>query len=270
MVTIEPSKGLVGIDWKDLWSYRELLYFLAWREIKVRYKQTALGAIWAILQPLLTMVIFSVFFGRLAKMPSDGLPYPIFVLTGLVPWIFFSNGLSQAANSVVNSSNLVSKVYFPRILIPVASVASGVVDFAIAFALLALGTVWYGILPTARTLLLIPFFLLAATVCLGVGLWLAALNVQYRDIRHAVPFMVQIWLFATPIAYPSSLLHEPWRTVYGLNPMVGVVEGFRWALLGKTPQPGPLIGVSAVLAVVLLVTGTIYFRQVERKFADII
>jgi lipopolysaccharide transport system permease protein len=187
-----------------------------------------------------------------------------------VPWTFFSNGVSLGANSVVNSANLVAKVYFPRILIPIASVASGAVDFLIAFALLLCGLLWYGIVPTARSLLLFPFFLLAAAACLGTGLWLSALNVQYRDIRHAVPFLVQVWLFATPIAYPSSLLHEPWRTVYGLNPMVGVVEGFRWALLGKTPQPGPLIGVSAGLSVLLLVTGAIYFRQVERRFADII
>jgi lipopolysaccharide transport system permease protein len=270
ITVVEPPHGLAPVRLQDLWRHRELLYFLAWREIKVRYKQTVLGAAWAILQPLLTMVIFTVFFGRLGKMPSDGIPYPLFVLTGVVPWTFFANGVSLASNSVVNSSNLVAKVYFPRILIPMASVASGIVDFLIAFSLLVCGLLFYGIAPTARSLLLLPFFALAMACCLGISLWLSALNVEYRDIRHAVPFLVQIWLFATPIAYPSSLLREPWHTVYGLNPMVGVVEGFRWALLGKTPQPGPLIGVSAALSVVLLVSGAIYFRQVERRFADII
>ncbi len=267
---IEPLHGLVGIQLPILWRYRELLYFLIWREIKVRYKQTLLGAAWAIIQPLFTMLVFSLFFGRLGKMPSDGIPYPLFVLTALVPWMFFSNGLSLAAASLVNSANLVSKVYFPRVLIPIASVLSGCVDFLFAFALLACGTLFYRIPPTSRSLLVILFFLLAAGICLGTGLWLSALNVRYRDIRHVVPFLVQIWLFATPIAYPSSLLREPWRSIYGLNPMVAVVEGFRWALLGKAPPPASLIGISAGLTILLLVTGAIYFRQVEREFADII
>jgi lipopolysaccharide transport system permease protein len=270
VTVIRPSQGLVGLRWAELWRYRELLYFLTWREIKVRYKQTVLGALWALLQPLLTMAVFYLFFGRLGKIPSDGIPYPLFALSALVPWTFFANGLSQASNSLVTNSNLVGKVYFPRVLLPVAGVCSGLVDFLISFVLLATSVLLYGIVPAAKCVLLIPFFLLAGTVCLGTGLWLSALNVKYRDVRHIVPFLVQIWMFASPIAYPSSLLHEPWRTAYGLNPMVGVVEGFRWALLGKTPAPGPQIAISTALAIAVLISGTTYFRQTERHFADII
>jgi len=253
---------------QELWAYRELLYFLIWRDIKVRYKQTALGAAWAIIQPLFTMVVFSLFFGRLAKVPSDGIPYPVFSFAALVPWTFFANGLSQSANSLVTSQNLIKKVYFPRLTIPIASVLSGLVDFVLAFAMLLALMLYYGIVPTVDVVWLPAFLLLALVTSLGVSLWLAALNVEFRDVRHIVPFIVQFWLFATPIAYPSSLLEEPWRTVYGINPMVGVVEGFRWALLGTGTAPGPLVGVSSVVALATLISGAFYFRRLEKTFAD--
>ena len=218
--------------------YRELLFFLIWRDVKVRYKQTALGVAWAVLQPLLTMFVFSLFFGRLARIASDGLPYPVFNLAGLVPWTFFAFGLNEAATSVVGSRHLITKVYFPRLAIPLATVLAGLVDFAIAFVLLLTVMAWYGIVPGPEALFVIPLVLLAFVTALGAGLWLAALNVQYRDVRYVLPFLTQLWLFATPIVYPSSLVPAPWRPVYGLNPMVGVVDGFRWALLGSAP-PGP-------------------------------
>jgi lipopolysaccharide transport system permease protein len=269
-IVIKPSSGWIALKLNELWEYRELLYFLAWRDIKVRYKQTALGAAWALIQPLFTMLVFSLFFGRLAKMPSDGVPYPIFSLAALVPWTFFAYGLSQSANSLVTSSNLISKVYFPRLIIPIATVVSGAVDFLIAFALLIVMMLFYGIKP-GLSILWLPFFLLLTFVtALGVGLWLAALNAEYRDIRYTVPFLTQFWMFATPIAYPSSLLHEPWRSVYGLNPMVGVVEGFRWALLGTGTRPGPMILASSFAALVILIGGAFYFRRMERVFADVI
>jgi lipopolysaccharide transport system permease protein len=268
VVHIRPSEGWVSLQLQELWAYRELLYFLIWRDIKVRYKQTALGAAWAIIQPLFTMIVFSVFFGRLAKVPSDGLPYPVFSFAALVPWTFFANGLAQSANSLVSSQNLIKKVYFPRLTIPIASVLSGLVDFALAFAMLLVLMLYYGIVPTLNVIWLPAFLLLALVTSLGVSLWLAALNVEFRDVRHIVPFIVQFWLFATPIAYPSSLLDEPWRTLYGINPMVGVVEGFRWALLGTGAAPGPLVGVSSVVALAGLVSGAFYFRRLERTFAD--
>ena len=246
---IAPSKGWVPLKLHELWEYRELLYFLVWRDIKVRYKQTALGATWAIIQPFFTMVVFSLFFGHLARMPSDGIPYPIFSFAALVPWCFFANGLSQSSNSLVGSSNLITKVYFPRLIVPLASAFSGVVDFLIAFAVLIAMMLYYGLLPTLNVLWLPLFVLLALVTSLGVGLWLSAFNVKYRDVRFVVPFITQFWLFVTPIAYPSSLLPEPWRTVYGLNPMVGVVEGFRWALLRTNTAPGPTIAVSASAAI---------------------
>ena len=267
---IAPSRGWVSLKLSELWEYRELLYFLVWRDIKVRYKQTALGASWAVIQPFMTMVVFSLFFGHLAKMPSDGLPYPIFTFAALVPWTFFANGLSQSSNSLVGSSNLITKVYFPRLIVPLASVFSGIVDFLIAFAVLLVIMLYYGLVPTLNILWLPLFVLLSLVTSLGVGLWLSALNVEYRDVRYIVPFVTQFWLFATPIAYPSSLLHEPWRTIYGLNPMVGVVEGFRWALLRTSTVPGPIITVSASAAVLILVTGAFYFRRMEKTFADIV
>ncbi len=267
---IAPSKGWVPLKLNELWEYRELLYFLVWRDIKVRYKQTALGAAWAIIQPFLTMVVFSIFFGSLGKMPSDGIPYPIFAFAALVPWVFFANGLGQSSNSLVGSSHLITKVYFPRLIVPLGAVFSGIVDFLVAFAVLLAMMLYYGLLPSLNILWLPLFVLLALVTSLGVGLWLSALNVEYRDVRYVVPFITQFWLFATPIAYPSSLLHEPWRTIYGLNPMVGVVEGFRWALLRTNSAPGPIIAVSSGAAILILVTGAFYFRRMEKTFADIV
>lgn len=269
-IRIRPSQGWVSLRLWELKEYRELLYFLIWRDIKVRYKQTALGAAWAIIQPVLTMVVFSLFFGKLGKMPSDGLPYPLFSFAALVPWTFFANGMSQGANSLVVSSNLIKKVYFPRLTIPIATVLSGAADFAIAFVVLLIMMLGYGVYPTGKILLL-PFFLLLSVITsLGVSLWLSALNVEFRDVRFIVPFLTQIWLFATPIAYPSSMLHEPWRTLYALNPMVGVVEGFRWALLGSRTAPGPMIAVSALVSIIILFGGAFYFRRMEKTFADIV
>ena len=269
VIRIEPSRGWVGLKLHELWEYRELLYFLIWRDVKVRYKQTVLGAAWAIIQPLFTMVVFSVFFGRLAGIPSDGIPYPLFSFTALVPWTFFANGLTQSSNSLVGSSHLITKVYFPRLIIPLSSVTSGIIDFGIAFLVLIGLTLYYGVRPGLPLLALPLLVLLALVTALGVGLWLSALNVEYRDVRYVVPFLTQFWMYATPIAYPSSLLPEPWRTVYGLNPMVGVVEGFRWALVGTNP-PGPMIYLSAVTSVIILIGGAFYFRRMERTFADIV
>ena len=267
---IKPSRGWVPLRLRDLWEYRELLYFLTWRDIKVRYKQTVLGATWAIIQPFFTMVVFSLFFGRLAKIPSDGIPYPLFAFAALVPWTFFANGLSQSSNSLVGSAELITKVYFPRLIIPVASILSGLLDFVIAFAVFILMAIYYGIYPS-MSIVLLPFLLLLGfTTALGVGLWLSALNVRFRDVRYVIPFLTQFWLFATPIAYPSSLLSEPWKTIYGINPMVGVVEGFRWALLGTETAPGAMIIVSSLVAVCLLVSGVFYFKWVEKYFADVI
>jgi len=271
VTVIEPSRGWVPVKLRELWEYREVLYFLVWRDIKVRYRQTLIGAIWAIVQPFMTMVVFTVFFGRLAKMPSDGMPYPLFAFAALVPWTFFANGLTQGANSLVASGHLITKVYFPRLLVPSARVLSGLLDFALAFVVL-LGMIWwYGRMPRLSALLWVPALLLLALVtAVGISLWLSALNVRYRDIQHVLPFLVQLWLFATPIAYPSSLLAEHWRALYALNPMVGVVEGFRWALLGTGTAPGSVLSVSTLAALVLLVSGAFFFRRVERTFADVI
>ena len=268
IIRIQPSKGWVSLGLHELWAFRELLFFLVWRDIKVRYKQTVLGAAWAIIQPVLTMVVFSLFFGKLASMPSDGVPYPIFSFTALVPWTFFATGLTLSSQSLVGSSNLIKKVYFPRLAIPIATVLSGIVDFVLAFAVLLCMMPFFDRLPTLNVIWLPLFVLLALCTSLGVGLWLSALNVQYRDVRYVVPFVTQLWLFATPIAYPSSLLAEPWRTVYGLNPMAGVVEGFRWALLGTSGLPLSLVLMSSGTALLLLVSGLFYFRRMERTFAD--
>ena len=261
VIVIRPSRGWVSLRLHELWEYRELLYFLTWRDIKVRYKQTVLGAAWAIIQPFFTMVVFSLFFGKLAKVPSDEIPYPIFSYAALVPWTFFANGLSQSSTSLVASANLIKKVYFPRLVVPISAVISGGVDFVLAFLVLLGMMLFYDIVPTAAVVWLPLLLLLALVTALGVGLWLTAMNVQFRDVRYAVPFLVQAWMFATPIAYPSSLLDEPWRTLYGINPMAGVVEGFRWALLGTEAAPGPIIIVSALVAVGLLVSGAFYFRR---------
>ncbi|HEX6966023.1 MAG TPA: ABC transporter permease [Gemmatimonadaceae bacterium] len=267
---IEPSRGWVSLRLHELVEYRELLFFLVWRDIKVRYKQTALGASWAIIQPFFTMVVFSLFFGKLAKVPSDGIPYPIFSYAALVPWTFFATGLTQASNSLVGSQNLIKKVYFPRLTIPIATVLSGVVDFVLAFVMLLGMMAFYHITPTVNTLWLPFFLLLALATSLGAGLWLSAMNVQFRDVKYVVPFLTQFWMFATPVAYPSSLLHGAWRTVYGLNPMVGVVEGFRWALLGSGDAPDAMVVASSIAALVLLVSGAFYFRRMEKTFADVV
>ncbi len=267
---IEPSSGWVPLKLAELWEYRELLYFLTWRDVKVRYKQTALGVAWAIIQPLLTMLVFSVFFGRLAKVPSDGIPYPIFCYTALVPWTLFAIGLTQSSNSLVGSSNLITKVYFPRLIIPMSTVMSAAVDFLFSFSVLIVMMLYYGVVPS-RNLLALPLFIsLAVIASLGVGMWLSALNVQFRDVRYVVPFITQFWMLATPIAYPSSLLGEPWRAIYGLNPMAGVVEGFRWSLLGLNTAPRPILIVSFLASLAILVSGAFYFRRMERTFADIV
>ena len=270
VLRIEPPDGWVSLKLKELWEYRELLYFITWRDIKVRYKQTLLGASWAIIQPFFTMVVFSLFFGRLAQIPSDGVPYPIFSYAALVPWTFFANSLIQSSNSLVTSADLLKKVYFPRFVIPLSSVLSGVIDFLLAFTVLLSMMLYYGLWPTMSIVWLPLLLLLAFVTSLGVGLWLSALNVQFRDVRYVVPFMAQFWMFATPIAYPSSLLSEPWRTLYGINPMVGVVEGFRWALIGTQTAPGPIILISAAAALAVFVGGMFYFRRLERTFADVV
>ena len=267
---IRPSQGWVPLNLRELWEYRELLYFLAWRDIKVRYKQTILGAAWAIIQPFFAMVVFSIFFGQLAGIPSEGVPYPIFVYSALVPWMYFANALTQASTSLVGQESVITKVYFPRLLVPMASVVAGLPDLAIAFVVLVGMMLFYGIMPTIAILTLPFFILLATATALGVGIWLAALNVQYRDVRYVVPFMVQLWLFATPIAYPSSLVPERWQAIYGLNPMVGVVEGFRWAILGTSEAPGPFVVVSLLTVIGILGGGLYFFRRFEATFADVV
>jgi lipopolysaccharide transport system permease protein len=266
----EALRGWAWPKFRELWEYRELLYFFAWRDIKVRYKQTVLGASWAILQPFFIMVIFSLFFGRLAKVPSDGLPYPIFSYAALVPWSFFSNALTQGSNSLVVSANMVKKIYFPRLALPIGTVLAGGLDLALAFVVLLGMMLYYGFVPTVNVVWLPLFILLALVTSLGVSLWLAAMNVQFRDVRHTIPFLTQAWLFITPIAYSSTLLEEPWRTLYGLNPMAGVVTGFRWALLGTETAPGPMTAVSGVVALVLFISGAFYFRRMEQDFADVL
>jgi lipopolysaccharide transport system permease protein len=267
---VEPSRGWVSLKLGELWEYRELLYFLIWRDVKVRYKQSVLGAAWAIIQPFFTMVVFSLFFGKLAKVPSDGIPYPIFSYTALVPWAFFANGLNQASNSLVGNSNLITKVYFPRLVMPIASVLGGIVDFVLAFIMLIGMMFYYDMAPTINVIWL-PFFLMLSFVTsLGASLWLSALYVQFRDVRHIIPFLTQLWLFSTPIAYPSSLLPEPWRTLYGINPMAGVVEGFRWALLGTGKAPGAIVIVSSIMAIGLMLSGAFFFRRLEKTFADVV
>lgn len=267
---VRPSRGWAAPDLREMWEYRELAWFLVWRDVKVRYKQAALGAAWAILQPVLAMLVFSIFFGRLAGMPSDGLPYPLFVYTALVPWTFFAYSLDQSANSLVTNSQIVSKVYFPRALAPLASSLSGLLDLGLALLVLLGMMAYFGVWPTWNVIWLPAFVLFAVVASLAVGMWLSALNVMYRDVRYTLPFLVQIWLFATPVVYPSSLLSEPWRAVYALNPMVGVVEGFRWALLGLPAAPTAQVIVSFLTSMLLLLGGFIYFRRVEDGFADIL
>jgi lipopolysaccharide transport system permease protein len=270
VLLIRASKGFLSLNLKDVWAYRELLYFLVWRDIKVRYKQTALGAAWAVIQPVMTMVVFSVFFGRLAKVPSDGIPYPVFAFAALLPWQLFAFSLTESSNSLVGSQNLITKVYFPRLVIPLASVLAGIVDFAIAFVVLLGLLLYYGIRPTTAVVWLPLFVLLALATALSVGLWFSALNVKYRDVRYTIPFLTQFWMFATPVAYSSTLVPERWRALFGLNPMAGVVEGFRWALLGKSGGPGGLLWVSVAAVFLLLTGGLFYFRRTEATFADIV
>jgi lipopolysaccharide transport system permease protein len=267
---ITPANRWIPLHLSELWEYRELLYFLVWRDIKVRYKQTALGAAWAVMQPLFMMLVFSLFFGRFAKVPSDGIPYPVFAFCALLPWQLFANALTESSNSLVGNQNLITKVYFPRLVIPIAAVLSGLVDFLIAFVILVGMMLYYGIVPGWSIVVLPGFILLAVLTALAVGLWLSALNVQYRDVRYTMNFLVQFWLFATPVAYPSSLVPETWRALYGINPMAGVVEGFRWALLGKTSPPGAMLWVSVAVVTMLLVGGLYYFRRMEQQFADIV
>lgn len=265
----EPRPGWVAIDFGELWRYRELLIFHAARDIKLRYKQTALGAAWAILQPVLTMVVFSIFFGQLAGVPSDGIPYPIFAFCALLPWQLFAYALTQSSNSLVNNSQMLTKVYFPRLIIPLASVLSGLVDFVIACTVLLGMMLVYDIVPGWAMLTLPLFTLLAVAAAVAAGIWLSALNVKYRDIRYIVPFLTQFWLFITPVAYSSTLVPERWQAIYSVNPMVGVVDGFRWALLDRTP-PGPMLIVSVTATLLLLAGGLLYFRRMEKTFADIV
>jgi lipopolysaccharide transport system permease protein len=265
---VTPTRGWAPLNLRELWEFRELLFILTWRDVKVRYKQTVLGAAWAVIQPLFTMIVFSVFFGYLGRIPSEGLPYPIFAFSALVPWTYFANALAQASNSLVAHENMLNKVFFPRMLVPMSSVVGGLVDFVIAFVVLTGMMMYYGITPTAAVWAIPLFVLLATTTALGVGLWLSALNVYYRDVRHILPFLIQLWLFATPIIYPTSLIPERWQPLYGLNPMAGVVEGFRWTLLGTGHPPGSMLVVSVGSVIVLLVTGLYFFRRMEKTFAD--
>jgi lipopolysaccharide transport system permease protein len=267
---IQPTKGWTSLKLNEIWEYRELVSIFVWRDLKVRYRQTVIGILWAILQPFLTMVIFSIFFGRLAGIQSDGIPYPIFSYAALVPWTFFANSINQASNSLVNNADMIKKIYFPRLTMPLASVLAGLVDFILAFIILLGMMLYYGYVPTINIIWFPVFILLAMMTALGVSLWLSAMNVQFRDVRYMIPFITQAWLFATPVAYPSSLLSEPWRTLYGLNPMVGVVEGFRWALLGTDTAPGPMFLISFLVALAVLLSGVYYFRRMEKTFADVI
>jgi lipopolysaccharide transport system permease protein len=271
---IAPARGWVPIRLRELWEYRELLYFLIWREVKIRYKQATLGVAWAVLQPFLTMVIFSIVFGRFAGLPSDGLPYPVFAFCALLPWQLFAFALTESSNSVVANQRLITKVYFPRVMMPIAAVGVGLLDFAISFIVLLCLIGFYGAyygLTLSAFVWTVPFWaLLAVATALGVGLWLSALNVKYRDIRYTVPFLAQLWFFATPVVYPTSIVPAEWRLLFALNPMVGVVDGFRWALLGQTNAPDATVLISIGAVCVMLVAGLFYFRRMERTFADVI
>lgn len=265
---IEPPHGLFNLHLAELWAYRELLYFLVWRDVKVRYKQTVIGVLWVVLQPLLTMGVFTIFFGRLAKLPSNGLPYPVFYFAALVPWTYFSTALLSCTNVVVDNQNVITKVYFPRLVLPVAAVSSGLVDFSIGFVVMIALTLGYGIRPTIATFLLPLLILLATLTALSVGLWTSALNALYRDVRSIIPFFVQFWMLASPVAYPSSLVPQRWRWLYGLNPMAGVIDGFRWALTGHGQPPGAMMLVSIAMVLILLMNGLIFFQRVEGTVTD--
>ena len=267
---IEPSSGWRALNLRELWRFRELLYFLTWRDVKVRYKQTVIGVFWAVLQPFLTMVIFTILFGRLAKISSDNIPYPVFSYSGLLPWTFFASAINLAGLSLVSNANMIAKIYFPRLLMPAAAVLAATLDFCIAFIVLLVMMLYYGITPGLATFALPLFLALAIFTALGISLWLAALNVKYRDIRYVIPFLTQVWMFLTPVLYPSSMIPPKWRLIYGINPMSGVVEGFRWSLLGTEKAPGAMILVSVGVVVLLFVGGIFYFRRMESQFADVI
>jgi lipopolysaccharide transport system permease protein len=268
-VVIDAAKGGSAVNLRELWHYRDLLYFLTWRDITVRYKQTVLGVLWAILQPLLSMVVFTIFLGRLAGVPSDGVPYPIFSYLGLLPWMYFSGAVTRSGASVVGSANLLTRVYFPRVLIPLSATLSALVDFAIAFAVLGCLMGWYGIRPALSVVLLVPLAALTALAATGIGMWLAALNVRYRDVQYAIPFLMQLWMFATPVVYPTSIVPERWRPLFALNPMTGIIEAYRAAVLGRPLDWGTL-GVSALSAVLLAAMGAWQFHRMERTFADVV
>lgn len=269
-VTIEPPRGAIGFDLKPLWEYRQLLFFFTWRDLKVRYKQTVLGASWAILQPLLATIVFTIFFGRVAHLPSDGIPYLVFSFSGTLPWTYFSNAITAGSNSLVSAATMIAKVYFPRIALPISAVLGAAFDLLCASVMLIPIMAWYGIAPSLRLFTLPLFFLLASTAALGMSFLLSALNVRYRDVKYVLPFLTQLWMFATPVVYSSASLNQPWATLYGLNPMVGVVDGFRWAITGAGTSPGLVTLVSAGTAVVMLVGGTAYFRKVDQSMADVI
>lgn len=270
-IYIKPSRGLAALNLRDLWVYRELVYFMIWRDVKVRYKQTMLGAAWAIIQPVMTMLVFTFLFGKVAKLPSDGIPYPVFSYAALLPWGLFVNALNQGSRSLVAHNNMVTKIYFPRLILPLASVFAGMVDFIIAFVILIGLMFYYKVTPAWNVIWTLPLFLLLALVtALGVALWLSAINVKYRDVNQALPFLTQFWLFATPVAYSSSVISAKWQIVYSLNPMAGVVNGFRWALLGSGSGPDAALWVSVAISVLVLISGLFYFRSTERTFADTI
>ena len=267
---IRPAGGWVPLNLRELWEYREILYFLVWRDVKVRYKQTVLGVAWAVIQPVFMMVVFSLFFGQLAKVASHGLPYPLFVFCGLLPWQLFAHALSEASNSLVSNERLITKVFFPRLIFPLGSLFAALIDFIIAFSVLVALMVYYGVVPGPRVLMLPVFIALAMATALAAGLWLSALNVLYRDVRYTLAFLTQLWFFATPVAYASTVVPESWRPLFGINPMTAVVEGFRWALLPGAPPPGPILWVALTMVAILLTGGVYYFARMEQWFADLV
>jgi lipopolysaccharide transport system permease protein len=270
VVRIEARRKWLALDLAELWAYRDLVYFFVWRDIKVRYKQTVIGAAWAVLQPVLTMLVFSLFFGKLARIPSQGLPYPVFYYSALLPWMYFATAMQAATNIVVENQRVITKIYFPRVVLPIASVMAGLVDFCISFAVFLVLMAYYRIVPTAAVVWLPFFMLLAVMTALGVGLRLSALNAMYRDVRYVVPFLVQFWMFASPVAYPSSLVPAKWRWLYGLNPLAGVIEGFRWALTGHGDPPGILLAASSAAVVLLVLSGLVYYHAMEGTIADVV
>jgi len=271
LTIIEPKRGWVPIDLREIWNYRELLYFLTKRDIKVRYKQTVLGGLWAIIQPAFTMIVFTLFFGRLAKIPSEGMPYPIFVYVGLLPWTYFANSVAASGNSLVGSANLITKIYFPRLIVPASASLAGLLDFFVAMFVLGVLMIHYSFVPSAIGILLFPFLVALTFLCaLGVGLWLSAMNVQYRDIRYAIPFLVQLWMFVSPVIYPVSMVREKYQWLLALNPMGGVIKAYRASILGHQPIDWPLLGLSTLIIVLILFSGLFYFRRMERVFADVV